>query len=278
MGQSSLKLNSDEMIYKYFIEKGELFRLIMDSRPMMLRGRRIAKGIAKQLYMLGFDKGRILDVGCGTGRVSIPLAEMGFDVVGIDISPIYIDIASKRADEKGLRDKATFLLCDARELSKCVEKYKPFTSVIFVWSSVLGYYDEETDAKILSMAYEVSSDRAVLIIADAVNKEYWSLSQYFFGIAKRALEYDDIVVLEKTLYNPATGNILIKQDFYRRNGSDLKFLGNSHFELHVYSVDELVRLASKAGWCLYKVLVDLSGEAGYSPINSTNIILSKCRQ
>lgn len=266
------------MIYKYFVEKGELFRLVMDSRPMMLRGRRIAKGIAKQLYMLGFDKGKILDVGCGTGRISLPLAEMGFDVIGIDISPVYVDIANKRASEKGLKDKAIFLLCDARELSKCVGKYKPFASIIFVWSSVLGYYDEETDARIFSMTYEVSSDKAVLIIADAINKEYLSISQYVLGIAKRALEYDNIVVIEKTLYNPATGNVLIKQDFYRRDGNNLVFLGNSHFELHVYSLDELVRLANKAGWCLYKVLVDLSGEAGYSPLNSTNIIFSKCKQ
>ncbi len=273
-----LKNYVNEMIYRYFIEKGELFRLVMDSKQMVLRGRRIAKGIAKQLYMLGFNKGKILDVGCGTGRVSIPLAEMGFDVVGIDISPTYIDIANKRAKEKGLESKALFFVCDAREMSKCVESYRPFTSVIFVWSSVLGYYDEETDMKILSMAYEVSADKASLIIADAVNKEYISFSQYVLGFTKRVAEYDNVVVIEKTIYNPATGNVLIKQDFYRRDKNNLLFLGESHFEFHVYSLDELVKLANKAGWCLHKVLVDLSGEARYSPMNSINVIFSKCRQ
>lgn len=39
---------------------------------------------------------RVLDAGCGTGAMSALLAERGADVVGIDISPALIKIASKR--------------------------------------------------------------------------------------------------------------------------------------------------------------------------------------
>ncbi len=34
---------------------------------------------------------RILDIGCGTGRLSIALAKRGYDVVGIDISNSKLD-------------------------------------------------------------------------------------------------------------------------------------------------------------------------------------------
>jgi SAM-dependent methyltransferase len=39
----------------------------------------------------------IVDVGCGTGRHSLALAEAGFDVVGIDASADMIDVARERA-------------------------------------------------------------------------------------------------------------------------------------------------------------------------------------
>jgi SAM-dependent methyltransferase len=40
--------------------------------------------------------GPVLELGCGTGRVSIPLAEAGFDVVGLDRSAPMLAIAGER--------------------------------------------------------------------------------------------------------------------------------------------------------------------------------------
>jgi len=45
---------------------------------------------------------KILDVGCGTGNFSIKLAEMGCEVIGIDVSEEMLDQARKKAKEKGL--------------------------------------------------------------------------------------------------------------------------------------------------------------------------------
>ncbi len=39
---------------------------------------------------------RVLDAGCGTGAMSVELAERGAQVVGVDISPALIEIAQKR--------------------------------------------------------------------------------------------------------------------------------------------------------------------------------------
>jgi SAM-dependent methyltransferase len=268
----------NEKVQEYFIAKGELFRLIMDSTIMMERGKKLARGIARQLMILGCNKGRVLDVGCGTGRVAIPLAEMGFNVVGIDISPTYIDIANRRARERNVEDRTSFIVCDARDMETCTSSYKPFSAVLFVWSSVIGYYDESTDSKIFSEAYNISTDRAALIIADAICKEYMILHQYLFGMTKKVYEYDNTVVMERLLYNPATGNVMIKQEFYEKRQGDLMFIGDAHFELHLYSLDELNKLANKSGWCLYKVLTDLDGEVGYSPFTTLNAVFVKCKK
>lgn len=41
-------------------------------------------------------RGRVLDIGCGAGRHAIYLQEQGFDVLGIDISPLAIEAARRR--------------------------------------------------------------------------------------------------------------------------------------------------------------------------------------
>jgi SAM-dependent methyltransferase len=54
---------------------------------------------------------RILDVGCGPGRHAHALAERGLEVVGVDISQRFVDIATDAAPAG-----ATFVRADARDL------------------------------------------------------------------------------------------------------------------------------------------------------------------
>jgi ubiquinone/menaquinone biosynthesis C-methylase UbiE len=41
-------------------------------------------------------QGSILDAGCGTGQISLPLAERGYDVLGIDISETMVGLAQEK--------------------------------------------------------------------------------------------------------------------------------------------------------------------------------------
>jgi len=47
-----------------------------------------------------FGKGRVLDVGCGAGRHSLHLQKKGFDVFGIDNSPLAVKVCRLRGVEK----------------------------------------------------------------------------------------------------------------------------------------------------------------------------------
>lgn len=62
---------------------------------------------------LGLAPGmRVLDVGCGPGRHAHALAERGLEVVGVDISQRFVDLAAESAPPG-----ATFLRADARSLA-----------------------------------------------------------------------------------------------------------------------------------------------------------------
>ena len=52
-----------------------------------------ANAIAKLLRKHGLEKGKVLDLMCGNGRISINLAKLSYKVVGIDISPMYIELS-----------------------------------------------------------------------------------------------------------------------------------------------------------------------------------------
>jgi SAM-dependent methyltransferase len=43
-----------------------------------------------------FVRGRVLDLGCGAGRVGLHLQSRGHEVVGIDVSPLAVEIARRR--------------------------------------------------------------------------------------------------------------------------------------------------------------------------------------
>ena len=44
-------------------------------------------------------RGRVLDVGCGAGRVAIELQERGHEVLGIDVSPLALEVARRHGAE-----------------------------------------------------------------------------------------------------------------------------------------------------------------------------------
>jgi cyclopropane fatty-acyl-phospholipid synthase-like methyltransferase len=73
----------------------------------------------------GAFRGRLLDCGCGTGEHALLAASLGADVTGIDLSPLAIEQARRKAESRGL--SVWFEAADALRLSTPDE---PFDVVI----------------------------------------------------------------------------------------------------------------------------------------------------
>ena len=52
--------------------------------------------------MAGRPRGRVLDVACGDGRQALALAELGFEVTGVDLSDVGLARLRRAADHRGL--------------------------------------------------------------------------------------------------------------------------------------------------------------------------------
>jgi len=61
----------------------------------------------------GVESGRLLELGCGTGKYAEQLAHLGYSVHGIDSSAAMVDLARKRLPAQ-LTDKLSFELGDVR--------------------------------------------------------------------------------------------------------------------------------------------------------------------
>lgn len=90
-------------------------------------------------YLRGQPKLRILNVGCGSGELSLQLAAHGHEVVGIDLEPAHIDLARRNAAAQG----AT--LCEF--IVSAVEDYRsptPFDCVVS--TDVLEHIEDDREA------------------------------------------------------------------------------------------------------------------------------------
>jgi 2-polyprenyl-3-methyl-5-hydroxy-6-metoxy-1,4-benzoquinol methylase len=62
-----------------------------------------------QSYLKGQEGLRILNVGCGSGELSLQLAASGHDVVGIDLEPAHIELAHMNAAQLGAPPNCQFI-------------------------------------------------------------------------------------------------------------------------------------------------------------------------
>lgn len=59
--------------------------------------------------------GPVLDAGCGTGRLLAPLAQAGYDIVGLDSSHEMLRVAATRAAARGVRGRIDAVEADMRD-------------------------------------------------------------------------------------------------------------------------------------------------------------------
>ena len=102
-----------------------------------------------------FVTGRVLDVGCGAGRHSLYLQKKGFDVLGIDISPLAIKICKSRGLKKA----------EVMAIEEVNFKPKSFDTIIMMGNN-FGLFGSFKKAQSLLKKFHKMTTEKALIIAD----------------------------------------------------------------------------------------------------------------
>jgi ubiquinone/menaquinone biosynthesis C-methylase UbiE len=93
---------------------------------------------------------KILDLGCGYGRLTIPLAKKGYDIVGLDASSYLIKKAKLYSKNEELN--IDFIFGDMRNLPF---KKESFDIVLCLWSVFLELIDKNSQVKAINEMFRV---------------------------------------------------------------------------------------------------------------------------
>jgi len=250
---------------KFFIEAGELFLRIMNERWKTAETE--ANAIVKLLKKQNIDKGKILDLMCGNGRIAINLAKLGYKVVGIDISPIYVEDARRKAKENNVEGNVKFLVGDVRELDNIIKDEGDFDAVINNWTSI-GYYDEKTDQLIFSKARKLTKKGGILIIANCMSRDF-QIKRFQPKIWEKT---ESIIVLHENEFYYQTSKLRSTWRFFEQVDNDLKFLKELELELRLYSIHELIQILRRAGWETIEAYKNIITLEPFDPLGPINIV------
>ena len=227
---------------KLFIDEPDLFRTTIEARFEKTEFE--IEGLLRLFDMHDVPQGgTLLDMGCGIGRVSIPLAKKGYNVIGLDISPSYVQRASEYAEEEGVNDFTRFVVGDMRDIGAVLADYSGFDAVLSMWTS-MGYWDEETDLSILGQCLGLTKPNGVFIMHTA------SRDGLIKRFQPRDFMFDEsglLLLMERHL-DLETSRMENQWTYYRRDGEDLRFLKRVEINHRTYSLHELRTQFGDAGW------------------------------
>ena len=133
----------------------------------------LSRGRIKEVYlkiaeMVAAPGKRILDIGCGTGNVSLACAACGATVIGVDSNAEMLEVAKSKSKKAGLEDKVEWLELGVAEIASRINERSLDAAVSCLTFSELTA-DEQTYT--LSTAYSCLKPGGVIVIADEVVPE-----------------------------------------------------------------------------------------------------------
>jgi SAM-dependent methyltransferase len=141
----------------YIVERDDGFA---DPAPLALYFAGYADWGSIEQRMPEFVRGRVLDVGCGAGRHALHLQNLGHEVVGIDKSPLAIEVAKQR----GLRQAYAVSLDDlARNSTPYLTLMRPFDSIIMMGHNIGLLHGLNEGRKILRAFHRITTPEARII-------------------------------------------------------------------------------------------------------------------
>jgi SAM-dependent methyltransferase len=210
---------------------------------------RSAQEVAFAERVLELEPGAyVLDLCCGQGRHSVPLAQHGYRVTALDLSPAYLDLAQQAAQSHGV--KLETVSADMRR----IPFQDRFDAVVNMYSS-FGYLEAEADdAQVLESVAKAMKPGGRLFL-DMLNRE-WAVANYIQNDWHNGP--DGTLYVERRDFDLATSRMRVRFTIIGPDGSRRDSIGH---DIRLYTLTELTRMLAHVGLSVTGTYGSFDGEA-----------------
>jgi ubiquinone/menaquinone biosynthesis C-methylase UbiE len=172
--------------------------------------------------------GRLVDLGCGTGRLCIHFARKGYECVGVDLSEEMLSKARDNWESVNQQASVSFVKANLVELTEFLSASFDYAACLF---STLGMVrGEENRGKVIANAYRLLKPGGHFVLHVH--------NRYFLGLGSKRLAAQ----VAKTLFGLG-GDITMPQAY-----------GGAPLTLHHFAKSEAMRLLEASGFIVQNVL------------------------
>ena len=144
--------------------------------------------------------GPVLELACGTGRLTVPIARDGHEIVGLDASPTMLEAARSKATKAGVRG-ATFVRADMRSFA-----LEGRFALVIVSCNSLAHLTTNDDLRACFSRIREHLRPGATVAFDIVNPNVTSLARSASEVVclDTVFASQGITVRETTNYDPVT--------------------------------------------------------------------------
>jgi 2-polyprenyl-3-methyl-5-hydroxy-6-metoxy-1,4-benzoquinol methylase len=220
----------------------------LDIYDHIFTAERSVQEVAFAERVLGLEPGAwVLDLCCGQGRHSVPLAQHGYRVTALDLSPAYLELAQQAAQHHNVELET--ISADMREIpfQDC------FDAVINMYSS-FGYLESEADdAQVLASVAKAMKPGGRFFL-DMLNRE-WAVANYIQNDWHSGS--DGTLYIERRDLDLRTSRMRVRFTIVGPDGGRRDSIGH---DIRLYTLTELIRMLSQAGLSVTGTFGGFNGE------------------
>jgi SAM-dependent methyltransferase len=200
--------------------------------------------------------GPVLELGCGTGRIAVPVARAGVELVGIDRSGEMLQRARQRLRRARLSARVRLLRGDIRALPF---RSRPGFRLVMAPYGILQSLTRERDLTATLASVHRVLRRGGLFGIDLVpDLPRWSEYEGKASLEGARGRHSHLRLIESVRQDRARGLTIFDQEYIERRGRERR---SHRFSLtfRTLSVRQMTRRLERAGFTIQAVLGDYQG-------------------